>query len=286
MHWRMLRIFLTGILIGCAGEVRQEPEELRDLDRTVDPACDDTWVAAAVGRVVDEQGNGLGDSKAQLCVHTEERFVCLGPPESKPDGSFVRIVEEMDLRCMTELGIRSLVPNGPFATTYCDVPLRSENGVLYIDEPIVLYETQAGELPPAGDENSIRDVRFADGLVLEVAPSQLGSAYDQLRATRVDPADRPCFAQGHEGLRALYGFQPERAVGGGGFRVRMPNHDNLPEGTEVELLILGGLETLLADGRQVDVAELEAYGRGTVVDNEVVSNDGSELPYLSWVGYR
>ena len=71
----------------------------------------------------------------------------------------------------------------------------------------------------------------------------------------------------------------------GGFPVRIPAN-GLAEGTRVELLVLGGLETRLADGTSVHEADFDVFGTATVTDGMIVSDPGSELPYLSWLGYR
>ncbi len=100
-------------------------------------------------------------------------------------------------------------------------------------------------------------------------------------------ADPPCFAEGLD-LLGLYAFAPEVAVLGatGGFPIRIPNVHGLADGTRVDLFVLGGLDTFLPDGTQVHEAAFEAYGTASVSGGMIVRDVGSELPYLSWLGYR
>ena len=60
----------------------------------------------------------------------------------------------------------------------------------------------------------------------------------------------------------------------------------MPEGTAVELWLVGGTFTRLASGEDVEEGHFVPYGSGRVQGGQVVPDPGSELPYLSWLGYR
>ncbi len=212
----------------------------------------------------------------------------LAPPSSDASGYWNQSIDE-DNRCINEIAMRAVLPDAGFATTYCHVPLALTHGILEIRDPIVLYDIdRVASLPPLADADAPRDVMLADGLVLEVTPSVFfGDEYDHLAASRIPVADPPCFAEGLD-LLGLYAFGPEVAVLGatGGFPIRIPNVHGLADGTRVDLFVLGGLDTFLPDGTQVHEAAFEAYGTASVSGGMIVSDVGSELPYLSWLGYR
>lgn len=265
------------------------PDPLDAIDASPDPSCTGTWAVGGRGKIVDENGNAVAGARPQLCLRSPtDTLLCVMPPESGADGFWHQEVPEGDPRCVAEVALRALRPSAGFGTTYCHVPLTLNGGVIELREPIVLYATQpATSLPPLGDETAARTVVLADGLELDVIPDVLfGDDYAQLAGRRIDHTDPPCFAEGIA-LDGLYVLGPETSVLGeaGGFVVRIPA-DGLAEGTQVELLVLGGLETRLADGSPVHEADFDVFGTGTVSDGMIVSDVGSELPYLSWLGYR
>ena len=265
------------------------PDPLDALDATPDPACTGTWAVGGRGQIVDESGVPVSGARPQMCLRSPtDTLLCVMPPESGADGFWHQEVPEGEPRCIAEIALRALRPNAGFGTTYCHVPLTMNGGVIELREPIVLYRTTpATSLPPLGDETAMRTVVLADGLELDVTPDVLfGDDYEQLAARRVDHTDPPCFARS-TALDGLYVLGPETSVLGetGGFPVRIPAN-GLAEGSRVQLLVLGGLETRLADGSAVDEADFVPFGTGTVTDGMIVSDPGSELTYLSWLGYR
>jgi hypothetical protein len=56
----------------------------------------------------------------------------------------------------------------------------------------------------------------------------------------------------------------------------------------VELFVLGGLETYLADRTPVPEADFARFGTATVSADgtEIASDPGSGLPHFTWLGYR
>jgi hypothetical protein len=189
---------------------------------------------------------------------------------------------------MSELALRVSMPNGVFGTTYCRAATGvAVDGILTLPDPLVLYEVApAPELPPEGDPEVARTVTMADGLEMDVVPARLFGRYDQLGATRIDATT--CFTD--TPLDGLYALTPESLTHRlsdevRGFSFRIPT--DLPEGTIVEVLLLGGLDSFeLATGAVLEEGIFEVFGTGTVRDGMIVNDPGSELPYLSWLGYR
>lgn len=260
------------------------PAELETLDRTADPTCAGTWVAGVLGSVVDETGRAVAGAYAQMCVRgVDGEFDCLAPPDGDAQGRFVQVVPP-EVRCMGTAALRVSRPGSGLATTYAHVDLAPEDAILRFREPFVLHHVDpAIDMPPRGDPGAARTVGFEDGLELDVIPVVLGDRYEELAARRVPASEWPDFARGAAGLRGLYAFEPEMGTRQG-FPVRIP--DDLPDGTRVELLVLGGLATFLPDGRQVEEADFEVYGGGVARGGVVVGDGDGALPYLSWMGWR
>lgn len=256
--------------------------------------CFATWVETITGRIVDEAGAPVAGARPQACLRVAPggALVCLAPPIAGTDGTYVITVSGFE-RCVQGAALRVLLPASAFATTYCHVDVSDAvEGRLAVAEPTVLYATTpAVTLPPLGDESAARTVVFDDGLELDVIPAELGFEveYTELRAGRVPiDAQVPCFARGLAGLAGLYAFGDEGTVEGGTFALRIPNTTGLAPGSAVELLVLGGLETLLADGTPVPEADLGAFGSATVsADGATIASDpGSGLPHFTWLAYR
>jgi hypothetical protein len=267
------------------------PAELSRVDRTADPSCRATWLAGAYGEVIDERGAPLAGVKVQLCLRLapDGNLLCLSPADSGTDGSFAREIPETS-RCVEHVAMRVLLPMTARPTTYCEVDLgAADDGLLGMQEPLVLYSaTGPAALPPEGDPATPRAVNFAGGVELTVTPANIvaPARYAELAIGTLAGSDLPCFAQ-EAGVRRLFGFYPEAEVNGE-FAVRVPNADGLAPSTQVDLFVLGGLDTKLANGQVVPEAEFVAYGTGTVsADGATITSDpGSGLPALSWFGYR
>lgn len=259
--------------------------ELESLDTTADPACTGTWLAAATGRIVDEAGAPIEAGRPQLCLtRSDGSFLCTEPPASRADGWYVQVVGEEN-RCVSTIALRALLPGSSLATTYCHVDLVAEAGVYHRDEPIVLYALDAPVvLPPEGDAEMAREVTLADGVVIGgVLPSELFGDYGSIAGRRVTTT--PCFAEGAD-LDGLYALGPEGYPSETGYSVRIPNATGLMEGTVVDLLVLGGLNTRLVGGDIVEEADLAVFGTGTVIDGVIVGDPSARLPELTWLGYR
>jgi len=268
------------------------------LDRTPDPACEGTWLAGIRGRVVDVNGEGVAGVTVQHCLRLHDgRFVCTSPPRNE-DGSiqfemtdgagWYAYVFEEGVRCVDELAIRVLHREQPYGTTYCHVPLAPDDSVQLLPTPAVLHAVApATELPPVGDEMAPRDVTFEGGVMLTgVVPGRLfDGEYEELQGAFVADEPRPCFLAEGDELLGLYTFAPE-IVSGEPIGLRLPNDAGLPEGASVELLVLGGLGTVRADGTTIMEADFEPFGTATVTGGVIVSDPGVEVPSLTTIGWR
>lgn len=260
-------------------------------DQTPDPTCAGSWIVGLTGTVQDDSGAPVFDAAVQAClrISPDDRLVCLFPDRTDAAGRFAIVIPE-DLRCLNRAVTRVLAPGQPYGTTYCPVEFPTDPATIYeVPDPYVLYGvTPAAALPPRGDEAMERTVMLPDGLAITVAPRALAMSgdYDALGGGRVDASATECWAEG-ETFDGAYVFSPEAGVTGGA-DISIPNSDGLSPGTEVEMFIVGGLETFLLDGTMIEEAELASIGVG------MVSSDGSTIdssmegrvPYLSWLAWK
>jgi hypothetical protein len=247
------------------------------------PACEVEPVDVVRGRVVDALGAPVDRARPQLCVRLIEgdRLVCLMPPFTNAEGRFeIRVPTEV--RCMRSAAMRVLVTGGSYGTSYCPIDLAPMAGVLELSEGIELFEVERASLPAYGDPGAVREVPLGDALVVTLAPESIGDEADHARlgAVRVDPA-RSCVPA----ARALDGLlvsMPEKRLAAP-FRVLATE---LPAGSRVELFVIGGLDTELADGTVVPEAELARLGAGTVSDDGTLTPEPTVLlPQLGWLGW-
>lgn len=272
---------------------------LATVDRTRDPACPAgvAWLVGVTGGVVDEAGAPVAGARPQLCIRIHMGpLLCLGPPTTNAAGEY-EIIVPRDARCADRAVMRVRLPSTDTATTYCRVDVGSAvDAVVDVPSPYVIVATEPPSmLPPAGDPTMPRTVTFADGLEIDVVPDafELGGTYDDLAARRVPEAlltSHCTFAEAPTGpaLRAVWGVSREGGLAGDGFAIRIPNEAMLAAGTTVELWLVGGLDTVLADGTMVEEADWVQFGTGTVTaDGELIASDAATpLPYLSWFGWR
>jgi len=248
------------------------------------PACGATAVDVVRGRVLDASGAPVERARPQLCARLEPdgRLVCLTPPFSGADGTFT-IEVPPEVRCMRSAAMRVLVTGGPYATTYCPIDLAPTSaGTLEIARAVELFEVLREPLPPVGDPATPREVQLGGALVLEVSPADVGGEadYARLGAADVEPS-RSCVPEARA-LEGLVAATPEveldapfRLLGSG-----------LAEGTRVDLFLIGGLGTRLADGTEVEEAQLVRFGGGSVeADGSITPEAGLRLPHLGWLGW-
>ncbi len=293
-----MRAAIAVLLLGaCAspGADARPPLELTIDDRLPDESCGARWVAGVRGRVRDELGQPVDSGLVQMCLRTEDHSqLCLAPEPIDADGWY-RVVLDREIRCLEQVTLRVTQEDQPTSVAFCRLPMRPVYGVLDAPDDLVLHRLDAPtELPARGDPGSMRTLRFGSGLELDVVPRDLEfpDTYDRLAARPVDPAAAPCWGFEEEGsgeeapaLDGLWAFGPEAGIDPGA-GMRLPETTGLPDGAPVELWLVGGTYTLLPDGAQVEEGELVRYGAGHVQGGHVVPDPGSELPYLSWVGYR
>ena len=247
------------------------------------PACEVEPVDVVRGRVIDALGAPVERARPQLCARLVggDRLVCLMPPFTEADGRF-EIRVPADVRCMRSAAMRVLVTGGSYGTSYCPLALAPAEGVLELAEDLELFEVERATLPPYGDPSTSREVPLGASLVVELAPESVGDEadYARLGAVRVDPS-RSCVPA----ARALSGLlvaMPEKRVDAP-FRILA---SDLPPGSAVELFVIGGLDTTLADGSVVPEAELARLGLGTVSEDGTITPEPSvRLPQLGWLGW-
>ena len=276
---------MCGALVAGCGPA----EDVRDASSSIDasdgsPRCAASELATVRGSVVDERGSPIASARPQLCLRLaiEGRLVCLEPPFTDDTGRFFIQVPN-ELRCIDRGVMRVLVSGGPYATSYCPVDAtRAIDGTLMLDPPIALTAVTRGALPPRGDAATSREVVLGDVLAVEVVPERLGGEgdYARLGAARVEPT-RSCVPAARA-LDGVIAMTPEGRVEGA-FRVLA---SGLDEGTRVELFVIGGLDSRLADGSIVEEGSLARLGDGRVeVDGTITPEPTVLLPQLGWLGW-
>jgi len=248
------------------------------------PPCDATAVDVVRGRAVDASGAPVERARPQLCarVAPSGNLVCLTPPFSAADGSFV-IEVPPEVRCMRSAAMRMLVTGGPYATAYCPVDLTpTSGGTLELADDVELFSVERGTLPPVGDPAMPREVLLAGGLELQVSPTDIGGEtdYARLGAAAVEPS-RSCVPEARA-LEGLLAATPEVSLDAP-FRILS---SGLAAGARVDLFVIGGLGTRLADGTEVEEADLVRFGGATVdADGTITPEAGVRLPHLNWLGW-
>jgi hypothetical protein len=265
---------------------------LDDVDRAKPSSCDEHWLAGSTGRVTTDRGEVLVGATVAYCAYSKDLSLCL-PWVKTEKGGWYSIVVDEEHRCLAELSIRVIPPEGRrLSDVYCTPSLSpTSSGVLELSDLRVFTLNAPKKLPPLGDSSKTRTVAFDDGLELTFAPDDLaeGDQYEKLSAGPVNDLERPCFLPAGVTMDALYAFGPAMNVSVFAdkpkVRFKLPNPKGLSEGTEVEIFALGG------SGSQIDVdhplaeGAFESVGLGHVEGGLVVPDSGA-LPVLSVVGYR
>ncbi|MEZ4336259.1 MAG: hypothetical protein R3B82_06495 [Sandaracinaceae bacterium] len=283
-----LLLFAPGCLGSGGDGSARPPLDLTLADRMAPDSCSAHWVAGVRGRVVDPSGAPVTEGIVQLCLRTDAGIqVCQRPADIQADGWYGIVIPE-ETRCVQQVTLRAAQVARPVSTTFCRAPMEPTYGLLDVWEDLVLYPLEVpDDRPPMGDEDSMRTVRFPSGLEMDVTPGSFDfpETYDRLTAGPVPLDAAPCFLDTAPPLLGLWALGPESASIPG-FQVRIPERTGLPDGTRVELWLVGGTYTQLASGETIDEGVFAPYGTGTVSGGRIVSDPGSELQYLSWVGYR
>lgn len=288
MPFCLALLLVPGCLSPGADGAARPPLDLTLADRMAPDSCTAHWVAGVRGRVVDPTGAPMIDARVQMCLRTEANVqVCLRPEAIDPNGWYAVVLPE-ETRCVQQVTLRAAMVAQPVSTTFCRAPMEPTYGVLDVWEDLVLHPLEVpAERPPMGDAASMRTVRFPSGLEMDVTPGsfEIPETYDRLTAGAVPLDAAPCFVDQAPPLLGLFAMGPESASIPG-FDVRLPERTGLPDGTRVELWLVGGTYTTLSNGEHLEEGVFAPYGTGTVRGGQILSDPGSELPYLSWVGYR
>lgn len=259
-------------------------------ERPADCAAANPFIYEIRGSVETEAGLPAVGAKAQMCVRTSsDLLVCLQPADVEEDGSFVISVPE-NARCMNRATTRVLVPLADSATVYCPVDLDGEEGVVELETPYVIVDTQQPTaLPPIGDETAARDVDFDSGLSLDIVPDDMfGQDYERIaaRVLGADGAQACAVADAPVAFDGFVAFSPEGDLPEGkGAGAQIPT--DLAAGTQVDIYVQGGLLCTLDDGTELEeavwgrVGTAEVDPTGAFID---VTGDIT-VPCLNWLGY-
>lgn len=290
MHRRHSLVLL--LLTACtSNDATPQPDAGHDAGVDAAPSCSITPILTATGTIVDEAGAPVEGALAQFCVELESGATsCIMPTPTDATGVFHVEVPEA-VTCIAEGAMRVFFPDGMHADTFAHVDVNTPTaGALTWSEPLVVYATHAPvSLPEYGDGDAMRLVDFGDGLTIEVVPSALPIMrnYNELSARRIPLESPPVFLHDTPTLLGLYAFTSATILDAQ-FKIHIANDTHLAAGTTVDLYALGGIYTVFADGTQLREANFEQFGTATVSadGSEIVSDDGSGLPFFSWLGYR
>jgi hypothetical protein len=256
------------------------------------------------GLVVDSSGAGISGAKAQICSRSarDGSTVCLAPVDTAADGSFALAVPDAN-NCMYESVMRALVPNQPYSTSYCTITgdaLAAPGGVLDLSPtPTVLHAlTPAADAPDyvpdangADDWDATYTVVFEDGLEIDVVPSWYFNGaigHKSMAATYIEGTDHLCNAHEIEGAPGTWSISPEGDVFQMNYAARIPDKLGLPDGTEVDLYIQGGIGHTLWDGddkAECREAEWRHFACATVENGVITLEGGTGLPSIGWLTY-
>ncbi|RYE85361.1 MAG: hypothetical protein EOO75_17050 [Myxococcales bacterium] len=269
-------LLLAGLAAGC---------DDRAVARDDPPAAEGARVAcpgghrltSIAGAAADEAGQPLAGAHAQACLHTGDgAWLCLAPVTSDAGGRF-RVEVPERFACVARAAVRVAADQGRPAV-YCPVSGPPE---IAFDRPFVLPALPPPTSLPPGDDGQVRTATFDDGLAVSLSPAQLqggAAAYASLRAARL-ALDPRCVTDAVEGA---YAFAPE-VTATTPVAVTLPNVTALPAGTEVEVLVQGGLACLPGE---LDEGTLRAVGTATVSADGLHIATDAVLPCLGWLAYR
>ena len=255
--------------------------------------CRATGLTRIRGWIVDRIGRPIVGASAQLCVTNAEGLgSCLAPTESTMDGTYTLNVPAAS-SCVQKAVLRVIKPSVQRATMYCEVDLSaaSDVGEIVLREPSVLYATiNATQKPPYEPEMMARDITFAAGLTLNVAPYDLFGTqpeedYATLSVRHVLPDERGlCFLEEDNKPDHLFAFAPEMSVLGDS-TMRFNNTFGYDAGASVSIWLLGGLDCTL-DGEHIAEGAWQQVGIGQVDDAGTSIITDLNLPCLTWIGLK
>ena len=295
------------VFAACGGgeEFREFPDAgFAELPRTSPEPCSGQYTIGWQGAVVDERGVGIPNARPQGCVYDPSgKLTCLDPTMSDAKGLFAEAFPAEN-RCLSQINIRATHSSGNYGTTICRLDLNPLDAVFEVPGDIVMYNVDKATVQNASA--AMPTVVFADGVEMDVDPEILFADELTKFASRRVKTDT-CIPEANT-MTALYAFEPETWIKPEvGFAFRVPNVENLPDGTKVDFFVLGGLDTQIiasedgctrgsCPGEQrcveatgtclspVEEAEFAKFTTGTVVGNQIVPD--ANIPYISWMAYR
>jgi hypothetical protein len=293
--WLLVGALAVGT--GCSASDNGTPPTtgVSPADKAAPTDCAGAWTESAKGRVVDTKGSPLNGVSVGFCVYTKGSATCLQPEITGADGSYSYALGE-GFRCLDKLAIRiASLPNSTerYSESYCRPPLAPKDGKLELTEAHVLHRLEAPSvLPPLGDPSKPRVISFASGIEFTLVPNDVaeGDLYARLSASELDPKASHCFVPPGLALDGLVAFGPNMNVnvfsGAPNIDFKLPNSANLPEGTVVDLYVLGGLATSLDQNTAIEEGDFVKVGSGVARGQHIVPNADGKLPALTVVGYK
>ncbi len=269
---------------------------LTEEDRVTPSECKQAWVAAVTGRVVDGTGAPIEGASVGYCIFADGLSTCLPDVKTNKYGWYNKPIDKA-FRCVEKMVARAY--SGPTATSnlrlsesYCRPALTPSRGVLDNVTDDVLYKLAAPtSLPGLDDAKKARTVTFPGNIEVTITPDSIveSDQYNYLSAAPLDLATRPCFVPKDLTLDGLVAFAPNMNVAvfsSNPVKIGFKLGTTLPEGTAVDLYVLGGVSTQIDADHAVEEGELAKFGTGKVTNGAVVPDTGSELPALTAVGYK
>ena len=292
------RFFVPALLLALAlGCTVARPEDrplvaLSDAERTPDPACTGSWVAAITVEVrYTTSDNPVGAAVMEACVEygaEHERACFYGDRPNRYGWAVVSVPEPM--RCVHRAVLKVSV-SSPYrastASAFQQLALTPTGGVLDVQAPVRLHPLNpASERQPLGDGASVHTVEFHNNIRVSVIPAALPTPADYERISiGWDLYTVPTYV--------LQGRRPTQVV------VFGPDSDFIPDGetsrwgtislpvadadgTVYDASVLAGTDTFDGDER-IDVGTLHPYATAVVTDRRLTL----PLPRLGWIAlYR
>ena len=262
-------------------------DDIGDVDAGVDGGpCLATYVEASSGRVVGLDGEGLEGATVGFCLRTDTTSLCLPPVPTGPTGDYAVDVPP-EFQCL-ELAVDRLNAEN-YSVGYCVLDLDGVDGLLAAPD-FAIFPLQGPEpVWGPGEDDEITYVAD-DGASVTLRPSDTnsggGDVEAELRMTFVDSTDaRPCFLPEDQVLATFYAMGPEAASSRDeGLPAVLVDHTGLPEGTAVDLYMLGSLMTAVGDHAVVE-GSWEVFAQSAVAaDGTIPTPAGQGLRQLGWVG--
>jgi len=273
--------------MGCApaaGAGSRPVPLLTEADRTPDPSCTATWVAAITARVVDGDGRAVAGAHVAPCIRLGNGIgTCLTPVNTDARGWALWTVGS-EHRCLERVALRVLVPGRGHAASYQALALSPVDAVVDVEEDLVVVETiEAIERSPLGDPTAPHEIRFAGEVTLTVRPESMGdaSSYGQTGLLAMAGADAPSFMLQAGEPDLVFALSPDAELLEPA-SLSLPAPGGARDGTSFDVMVLGGIYTPLADGSIVEEGALRTFARATVSGGRLAVEG---LPRLGWIAF-